>query len=389
MDKRKKVLVIGHEASLSGAPVLLFNLFKLLIEQELVDVKFVVRRGGPLVELYKEIAPVIVLKPAKYGEEKAIVLHILHWMQNKINLCRVLIEAFSCDYFFFNTVINGRLLRFLRWYRKPVVTYVHEMGITIDFYLKKNDAVLPLSISDLVLYPSTLTKDLLLDKYNIPVHKLKRLDYYFSFKEDEFDPSAALAMRSSFRQKFGISNEEFLVGAVGIVSQRKGFDLFIEVCERTVEVNPAIKFVWIGAFENMERELEVRNIIKEKQLDTNLFFTGPLYYNVYNFSPFDIFFLSSREDTYPLVVLEAAIMKVPAICFSGSGGIVEFIGHEAGWIVNDFSTNDAAAKIVELESKKDLVSAYGNAAFNKVISTHCNPCNIVSQYNRIVEGLLK
>lgn len=387
MSKKKKVMVIGHEASLSGAPVLLFNLFKLLTERGIVDVRFVIRRGGPLVDLYKEIAPVTVLKPPKYGEEKTIALHVLHWIENKVKLIRVFIEAFSCDYLFFNTVVNGRLLRWFHFHHKPVITYVHELEKIIDLYLKKNDAVLPLSISDVIAYPSCTTKDLLLSKYKISSHKLKKLGYYFPFTENEYDPFKASEMRRNFRQKFGIGDDDFLVGAVGTVSERKGFDLFIEVCEKAVSVNPSVKFVWIGSFENNEQELRVRNIIKEKQLFPNLFFTGPLYYDVYNFSPFDIYFLSSREDTYPLVVLEAAMMKVPAICFSGSGGIIEFVGNDAGWIIDDFSISKAANKIIELQHKKDVVSSYGKIAFNKVISLHCNPDSIVDQYNSIIQDL--
>jgi glycosyltransferase involved in cell wall biosynthesis len=381
-------MVIGHEASLSGAPVLLFNLFKLLIDRGIVDVQFVIRRGGPLTELYKEIAPVTVLKQPKYGEEKTMILHVLHWIENKIKLFRVFIEAFSCDYLFFNTVVNGRLLRWFHFHHKPVITYVHELEKVIDLYLKKNDAVLPLSVSDAIAYPSHTTEALLLNKYKIPAYKLKKLSYFFPFKENEYDCSRASEIKKAFRRKFGIDNDNFLVGAVGVVSERKGFDLFIEVCEKVANVNPSIKFVWIGAFESNEQELNIRNVIKEKQLESNLIFTGPLYYNIYNFSPFDIFFLSSREDTYPLVVLEAAIMKVPSICFSGSGGIVEFIGGDAGWVVDDFSTSKASDKVIELHQKRSMVRLYGNVAFNKVISRHCNPDSVIDQYNAIVQDLL-
>lgn len=380
-------MVIGHEASLSGAPVLLLNLFKLLSDRGLVDVRFVIRRGGPLVEVYEEFAPVIVLKPQKFGAEKTIFLHVVHWIQNKANLLRVFIEAWSCDYFFLNTVVNGRLLRWFHWHHKPVVTYVHELEKIIDYYLKKNDATLPLAISDVIAYPACVTKNLLIDKYKIPAQKLKKLPYYFPFAVDQFNAIRAVETRQKFRKHFGIEETDFLVGAVGTVSERKGFDLFIDVCEKVVAVNPSIKFAWIGAFENREQEIKVRNLIEKKKLSQNLFFTGPLYYDVYNFSPFDIFFLSSREDTYPLVVLEAAIMSVPTICFSESGGIIEFIGDDAGWSVDGFSIEKAADKIIVLKEQRGVVCSYGNTAFNKVVSLHCNPDVIIAEYQAITKDL--
>jgi len=268
-----------------------------------------------------------------------------------------------------------------------VITYVHEFEKIIDLYLRTNDAVLPLSISGILDYPSLATRNLLLEKYKIPDHKLKKLDYYFPFKENHYDQSKASAVRKNFRQKLGIKDTDFLVGAVGTVSERKGIDMFIEVCEKIGSVNAVVKFVWIGSFENAEQELNIRNVVKEKKLSQNLFFTGPLYYDVFNFSPFDIFFLSSREDTYPLVVLEAAMMKIPSICFSGSGGIVEFIGKDAGWIIDDFSTIKVADKINELQEVGNEVILRGQVAFKKVISLHCNPETIVSQYSDAVQNL--
>lgn len=388
MNKKKKVMVIGHEASLSGAPVLLLNLFRLLVKREIVEVQFVIRRGGPLVKEYEKIGPVIVLKQPNYGEEKSFFLHLVHFVQNKIKLVIVLIKAFWCDYFFFNTVVNGKLLRWLHFHKKPVITYVHELEKVIDLYIKQKDAVLPLNGSDIILFPSDVTKKLLMNKYHIPEPRLKRLAYYFPFAESEYESGKAFDFRLSFRQRFGVKETEFLVGAVGTVSERKGVDLFIETCEKVISHNPLIKFVWIGSFESDKRELEFRNLIKEKQLDANLIFTGGLSYDIYNFSPLDVFFLSSKEDTYPLVVLEAAIMKVPTICFSGSGGIIEFIEDEVGWLINDFSTGDAANKIIELQKEKKTVQLYGNSAFNRVISLHCNPEKIIEQFNSAIADVV-
>jgi glycosyltransferase involved in cell wall biosynthesis len=384
MTKKKKVMVIGHEASLSGAPVLLLNLFHLLIKREIVDVQFVIRRGGPMVKEYKKIAPVIVLKPQKYGPGKNIFLYLVQFFANKIKLLLVLIKGLSCDYLFFNTVVNGKLMWWFKFHRKPTITYIHELEKVIGLYWETNDAVLPLTVSSVIAYPSIATKNLLIKKYKIPEQKLLALSYYFPFTEDEYDSDKALEMKRLFRQRLSIDAADFLVGTVGVVSIRKGIDLFIETCEKIVSHNSSIKFVWIGPFESNEQESSLRNLIKEKQLGSNLIFAGPLDYNLYNFSPFDIFFLSSREDTYPLVVLEAAMMKVPAICFSGSGGIIEFIGSNAGWVIDDFSTSQAANIITELQTMKDIILLRGETAFRKVIDFHCNGNVVIDQFKSVI-----
>jgi glycosyltransferase involved in cell wall biosynthesis len=387
MNKKKRVIVIGHEASLSGAPILLLNLFQLLTEKQMAQVQFVIRKGGPLVEKYEKVAPVIVLKPSDYGKEKGFLRKTINFFQNKLKLSIVLLKVFSCDYIFCNTIVNGKLLRWVYYFKKPVITYVHELQGAIDLYIEQNDAVLPLSISTVFAYPSLKTMQLLCNKYKTPVWKLKRLNYYFHFKEAQYNSNLVFEKSQQFKRQFGIKEQDFVVGAVGTVSERKGVELFIDVCKKVCSVNPAIKFIWIGSFEEASQEIELKLLVKENNLERNLIFTGPLDYDIYNFSPFDILFLSSKEDTYPLVVLEAALMRIPTICFSGSGGIVEFVNSDAGWIIDDFSTATAADKIVQLPAMKQEVKLRGENAFQKVISRHCNPAIIIDQYNSIIEAI--
>jgi glycosyltransferase involved in cell wall biosynthesis len=43
----------------------------------------------------------------------------------------------------------------------------------------------------------------------------------------------------------------------------------------------------------------------------------------------DVFTLLSREDPFPIVVLEAGAQGIPTICFEGSGGIPDLASREA------------------------------------------------------------
>ena len=42
----------------------------------------------------------------------------------------------------------------------------------------------------------------------------------------------------------------------------------------------------------------------------------------------DLLFLSSREDPFPLVMLEAAVFNLPVIYFQGTGGAEEFFDYK-------------------------------------------------------------
>ena len=60
----------------------------------------------------------------------------------------------------------------------------------------------------------------------------------------------------------------------------------------------------------------------------------------------DVFVLSSREDPFPLVCLEAANLRKPVVCFADAGGMPEFVGDDAGAVV-PFEDVDAMARSIE------------------------------------------
>ena len=47
----------------------------------------------------------------------------------------------------------------------------------------------------------------------------------------------------------------------------------------------------------------------------------------------DLFCLPSREDPFPLVMLEAGALGKPMVCFDGAGGAKEFAARGAGIVV--------------------------------------------------------
>jgi len=104
------------------------------------------------------------------------------------------------------------------------------------------------------------------------------------------------------------------------------------------------------------------------------------------YSKFDALFLSSREDPYPLVVLEAAFQKTPSIIFSESGGMVEFVSEENGWTVNGFDTVQAASIILSIT--KDSSRQKGISAYNRVVDWHLNPSLILDQFNAACKKVL-
>ncbi|NOU47296.1 MAG: glycosyltransferase, partial [Bacteroidales bacterium] len=59
----------------------------------------------------------------------------------------------------------------------------------------------------------------------------------------------------------------------------------------------------------------------------------------------NLFFLSSREDPFPLVCLENGAMAKPVLCFEESGGITELLEDNPSDIITYGSITEAANRI--------------------------------------------
>jgi glycosyltransferase involved in cell wall biosynthesis len=194
--------------------------------------------------------------------------------------------------------------------------------------------------------------------------------------------------RKQFCETHVIAPTSFLVVGMGTADERKGIDLFVETAAALAHERDII-FVWIGSFATAEVERSARKKIADSGLTEKIIFTGQLPRDCANLLPFHLFLLSSREDPYPLVVLEAAALKIPAACFKGSGGIVDFVKDGAGWIVPGFSATAMAGVIAGANSDRQQLAAAGEKAYQKFCTLHSNRERVISQFNEIINDVLK
>jgi glycosyltransferase involved in cell wall biosynthesis len=380
--ERKNILVISHEASLTGAPVLLLNLLQLL--KNGYSITIILKRGGILTEKFQKIARTVVLKSEDYSQEKSFLNKLLDrskYFFKQISLIPLFLKT---DFVFSNTICNGRLLNRFRHFNKPVLTYVHELESMLLYFNQKNDTNYSLLQSSVLLYPSVAVLENLKNNHQIPVEKLKFLPYYFPGNEFEFTKEEKEIARKTFCTKWNIKEEYFLIVGMGVVSERKGTNKFIEIANEVIKHNNKVCFVWIGNFDETEYGREIFKNWKEDKYHERIFFTGRLNYAPSNLLPFDLFFLSSVEDPYPLVVLEAAYQKVPAICYKNAGGISEFLDDGAGYILNEDDLVSTVQFILKLLHNTADLSNKALVANKKVKNLHSNETGIL----RIINNLM-
>ena len=130
----------------------------------------------------------------------------------------------------------------------------------------------------------------------------------------------------------------------------------------------SVQFIWVGAETQSGEILELERLAKSSGVTDKVRFVGP----VANPLPFmiasDIFLLTSREDPFPLVCLEAADCGVPIICFANAGGMPIFVGSECGLVVPYQDVQEMAEQLCSLLSDEAKTRQLGSQARKKVRS---------------------
>jgi glycosyltransferase involved in cell wall biosynthesis len=127
--------------------------------------------------------------------------------------------------------------------------------------------------------------------------------------------------------------------------------------------------VWLGA--SGERvKAQIDHDLSKLGLKGRVHFVGHKNNAAAYMSMFDMLCLTSREDPFPLVMLEAAALEKPIICFDTSGGGPEFVEDDCGFVVPYMDFSAMAARVVELADNDTLRRELGRSAQAKVRERH-------------------
>lgn len=141
------------------------------------------------------------------------------------------------------------------------------------------------------------------------------------------------------RAALNLPREVQVVIGVGYGDLRKGADLFLAAARRVAARRPGVQFVWVGdlgadlppevreGLAGGEDGAPVRQI--DHLEDTDLYYAGA-----------DLLALTSREDPFPSVALEAMDAGLPVVGFEGAGGLAGLLREGAGVLA---PPEDAAA----------------------------------------------
>jgi glycosyltransferase involved in cell wall biosynthesis len=338
MKPNKKVLFISHDGSVSGAPISLSILIKYFKKNTDWDVKLLIIRPGPLEEKLSEVIEVDIYYKyfdytsagssnifTKATEKTQQVIHQKK-LKNKL-------QKWVPDLIYSNTAINGEEILKLDL-QSDTLVHVRELNMALDTMNKRSER--EFQIKPLLYFAvSKAVKFNLIKRYKIPEHKIKIVPV--ALECSLVKQEAAKFSPSEIRKKLNIPSNSKVIGAVGHVSERKGPNIFLEVAKKFFKQSPNSKsvFVWAGEGWDLER---YRKEVKIHNLEANVKFIG-LISDIYPLiKSFDVLLMTSIDDPFPRVNLEAGILGVPVIAFKESGGSCEYIEKDCGVSVDKISS---------------------------------------------------
>ena len=326
MPDKRRLLIVSHEMTLSGAPIQLAHLVNWL-KREGWQATVVAPEHGPLADMLLDVEIVyesqLLIDPA-YGA------------------LRRLIPQFDCV--LANTIATWEAVQACQFERVPVVWYIHETQVGVQLMQIIHMIEPSLGVADAIVTPTQTTARV-----------------YAPFRAKPIDviaygipPLAANGNASAATVRFAV---------VATYEARKGQDLLVDAVEKlSAEMRARTAFQLVGrALEETftERLRERSRALGDVELLGSLGHEEAL--DVMRAA--DVIVCPSRDETMPIVLLEAMSMGKATISFD-VGGSHEWIEDGVnGLLVPAQDTSALATAIERLTIDAELRDALGAAGW--------------------------
>jgi len=352
IDPAKEVsIVLLHETSRTGAPILGWNIVRGLMDR--YNVVVAVLQGGSILDAFRDVATEVIELPTNIGHDSRL------WA----SVAAELKAAYKPIYAIANSSATQRLAVALEAVNVPVVALVHEfasdmhpVGILNALYQSASRIVFPARV---------------VEENSREVYSALRGRPTFVVPQGKSDvPAFSHHETSHVESGHGLNSQKegkFIVIGIGTVTYRKGPDLFVSAADYVVNYlgEKDIKFVWIGV--NIPPEARYKAAIdlqiRKCGLERYVEFVGEVDDLDNYYSNADVLFISSRIDPLPNIGIDAMVNGLPIVCFEGASGFSDILAEQSttsSMIAPYANVAQAAAIIKRIVHDKDVLAAAGN-----------------------------
>ena len=294
---RSGILLIGHDAFPAGAQRLLLETGRTLKHCFGAEIQFLLLDGGALLDEYRNVAPTeIVAVDSKTTKAR------LEYLRRQGFQSAIL-----------NSAASSALAPHLEEADIGFLFLIHELPALLHSRNLHAPMEKACTLARHVIVPAqSVAKRLDLESLNT----LKILPQGL-YIETPFSVQA----RQTIRREMGLGATDRIIIGAGYADLRKGFDLFLQLWRK---MRGAVHCVWLGDIDpSLKNNLHVE---LTSALSSGTFHMPGRVENVPAWlAAADVFALTSREDPYPSVVLEALAAGLPCVAFEETGGIPDLL----------------------------------------------------------------
>ncbi len=326
-----------------------------------VEIRTLAYLGGPLEEEFRKMGPVQSLVTYGWPGMSAPLGSLARFAGHRAlsfakgRLWAGPLRRWQPDIIYVNSVAALLAVRRLALPPAPVLLHVHELDHVLDPFMAHSPDLLR-DLPARYIAVSNAVADSLAAR-GIDHEKIAVVPAFID-AAPEIAPLAAPNVRADTR---------WVVGGAGVINWCKGAQLWLLMAAEVKRLLGAdkVRFVWVGVPENEEgwqfREM-ARKLYLADDIEFVAFTRRPQEY----YQKFDVFALTSWEETASLALLENMGLERAVVCFAGSGGPAQFAG-DAGVVVPNFSPVEMAAAIAGLCADPARRDALGKAARQRVL----------------------
>lgn len=369
--KSKLVLLVSHELSLSGGPLLLMEL------------AFLLRGVG---------AEVVWITNQKPSGANDVIYSLEHKMLDRgVQVSdakgqEAIDTALKADLVVLNTAVAGKWLDAVLKEHVPqvlpkVLWWIHEMrGHYFKMeYVKHLPLVAGAMIDSHVTaeYWKNRTQERL--KIRMPQTYVVHLGNSKELMEVAEDSIAKRVLREHVRESLGVRNEDLLFAVINSVSRGKGQDLFLRafyeslqlIQEKKLQV-PSLHAVIVGSDMTAQTkfESELRNFVALKKIQNRVHFVNKTLTVAPYLAAIDVLVQNSqaRGECFGRITIEAMAFQLPVLGTSAGGTTEIVVNGSTGWLhpVGKEGVTPLAKNIIKFATHVERRLTMGKRGYERV-----------------------
>jgi O-antigen biosynthesis protein len=375
--RQSRIVCVSHDAGFYGAQLLMLHIGEALKDQLGFQVTSVLLGDGPLRARFEEVGEVVDFTDPPW--RIPVDPGTLRARQREIQrLFREGARHAIC-----NTSVSGYVVRMLKEEGFQVIALIHELPNLIREFRLEAPVQEIGRRADRVVFAAEFIRDRFLPISGLdPARSVIR-------PQGLYQPNpyrnARMEARAGLIAELGIASTARIAVAAAQGDLRKGIDLFCQVAAQVVRAIPEAHFVWIGD-DTTELARECKAWVQSAGIAGNVHFTGVLQNpDLYlrHIAGADLYLMTSREDPYPSVVLDAMEAGLPVVGFEDAGGFTELLREGAG-VLAPYENRDAMAVMVEGLFRDNARATRIGEEGQRIIDTRFNFLDYVYDLLKIV-----